>query len=118
MPTQLAGILKAAGEPTRLRILNVLRQGSICVCDLQAILRISQPTISRHLAALRHAGLVQDVRSGPRVIYSLARQGDPQVQTFLEFLETACSQEVLLQPDLDRLRSALQQRLAGSESTT
>lgn len=44
----LAAILKSAGEPTRLRILNLLRQGDICVCDLQAVLAIPQPTISRH----------------------------------------------------------------------
>jgi ArsR family transcriptional regulator len=116
MSARLAGILKAAGEPTRLRILNVLREGDICVCNLQAILGVSQPTISRHLAALRHAGLVRDVRSGTRVIYSLARPGDAQVQTFLEFLDAACSQEMLLQPDLDRLRGALERGLSGSES--
>ena len=54
---RLAEILRAAGEPTRLRLLNLLRLGEACVCDLQVVLEIPQSTVSRHLATLRHAGL-------------------------------------------------------------
>jgi ArsR family transcriptional regulator len=116
MTTPLDELLKAAGEPTRLRILNLLRQGSICVCDLQAVLEIPQPTISRHLAALRHAGLVQDVRNGTRVVYSLTPAGTPQLEALYQFLDRACPAEPVLQSDLHKFEGAVREgrcRLGG-----
>lgn len=110
MAVTLAELLKAAGEPTRLRILNLLRLGSICVCDLQAVLASPQPTISRHLAALRHAGLVCDTRLGTRVFYSLAPATTPQLAAFHELLERTCPQEESLLPDLVRRRRRVRVR--------
>jgi ArsR family transcriptional regulator len=107
MPGSLAEIFNAAGDPTRLRILNLLRQGSLCVCDLQALLGIPQPTVSRHLAALRHAGLVADTRSGPRVIYSLTISTTPQMKAFQKFLDKTCPYEEILRKDLELLRQAV-----------
>jgi len=106
---RLDELLKAAGEPTRLRILNLLRKGSICVCDLQAVLEIPQPTISRHLAALRHSGLVQDVRNGTRVVYSLTAARTPQLEALYQFLEKACPAEELLQSDLQNFERAVRE---------
>ena len=104
---RLDELLKGAAEPTRLRILNLLRQGDICVCDLQAVLEIPQPTISRHLAALRNAGLVIDSRNGTRVIYSLASTTTPQLKALHEFLDQACPCEEELQSDVERLKRAV-----------
>lgn len=109
METQLAALLKAAGEPTRLRILNLLRQGDICVCDLQAVLGVPQPTVSRHLAALRHAGLVTYVRDGTRVVYSLAPAATPQLKVLRQVLDKGCACEEALRDDLSRLKRALRQ---------
>lgn len=109
MPIPLDRILSAAGEPTRLRILNLLRRGSICVCDLQVVLDLPQPTVSRHLAGLRHAGLVLDFREGPRVIYSLAPATTVQAKAFHEFLGTACPEEPQLKEDFRELEKALAQ---------
>jgi ArsR family transcriptional regulator len=107
MTIRLDGLLKAVGEPTRLRLLNLLREGSICVCDLQAILEIPQPTISRHLAALRHGGLVQDVRNGTRVVYSLTAASTPQLKALYELLDKCCPCDEVMQSDLARLKEAL-----------
>ena len=77
MTTSLAAIRAQAGldalfrgfaDPTRLRILNVLAAGEMCVCDLVALLRLPQPTVSRHLAYLRRVGLVA-ARREPRYAY-------------------------------------------------
>jgi ArsR family transcriptional regulator len=108
MAVALADLLRAAGENTRLRILNLLRRGTICVCDLQAVLGIPQPTVSRHLAALRHAGLVRDSREGPRVLYSLAPATSSQLKLFQQFLAEACPGEPLLQKDVQALEKALE----------
>jgi ArsR family transcriptional regulator, arsenate/arsenite/antimonite-responsive transcriptional repressor len=104
MPVPLEEILKAASELTRLRILNLLRNGSICVCELQSVLGIPQPTVSRHLAALRHAGLVEDSRQGTRVVYSLTNPATPAIAALHELLATCAPYEASLQSDLDLLR--------------
>lgn len=65
----LAQLLEAVAEPTRLRILNLLEQGEFCVCKLQAVLGLNEPTVSRHLTRLRFAGLVSSQRNGSRVMY-------------------------------------------------
>jgi ArsR family transcriptional regulator len=106
MPIALSDILKAAGEPTRLRILNLLRRGSICVCDLQAVLKLPQPTVSRHLAALRHAGLVQDFREGTRVLYSLAPATSETLKSFFAFLEAVAPGQDELRKDLSAMERA------------
>lgn len=67
---------RALADPTRLRILNLLLNEPACVCDLAAILELPQPLVSRHLAYLRGAGLVQDRRSGTRVNYSVVLEGE------------------------------------------
>jgi ArsR family transcriptional regulator len=104
---RLDQVLKAAGEPTRLRILNLLQAGGICVCDLQAVLEIPQHTVSRHLAALRHAGLVVDERNGQRVIYSLAPATAPPVKAMRRVLEECWPNEKALRDDRARLKQTL-----------
>jgi ArsR family transcriptional regulator len=99
----LANLLRALSDPSRLRILNVLSHQCLCVCDLQTVLGLSQPLVSRHLASLRHAGLVRDRRGGTWVCYSPVFDGPygPAVQSFLrEILLHTPS----LQADLERLR--------------
>jgi ArsR family transcriptional regulator, arsenate/arsenite/antimonite-responsive transcriptional repressor len=104
---RLDELFKAVSEPTRLRLLNLLRLGSICVCELHAVLRIPQPTASRHLAALRHAGLVDDCRSGNRIIYSLAPPGTPQIEALYELLDRCCPTDEVMKADLARLKEAV-----------
>lgn len=71
----LVTLLKAAAEPTRLRILLLLSQGELNVKDLTRILGQSQPRISRHLKLLAEAGLIERVREGSWAYFHLARDG-------------------------------------------
>jgi ArsR family transcriptional regulator len=61
---ELTATAKALTDPVRLQIVDVLRRraGEVCVCDLQGLFDISQPTLSHHLRKLREAGLVGVVR--------------------------------------------------------
>ena len=70
-----ADILKALGHPIRVQMLDALSRGDRCVNDLRVLASVSQPTISRHLACLKRAGLVTERRAGPRVIHRLACPG-------------------------------------------
>ena len=66
-----AELFKALGDETRLRIVNLLVRGELCVCEIMKVLDIGQSKASRHLAILRNAGLVQDRREGVWMYYSL-----------------------------------------------
>ena len=77
-PRSMASILKnlrLITDPTRVRILQLLRREDLSVVELQEILGMGQSRISTHLSQLKRAGLVQDRRSGKNVIYSFNRDG-------------------------------------------
>lgn len=67
-----ADVFKALGHPTRLRLVEIIAEGPRCVCELVEMVPGSQPTTSRHLEVLRHAGVVRRYREGSRMIYELA----------------------------------------------
>ncbi|MDD4171832.1 MAG: metalloregulator ArsR/SmtB family transcription factor [Syntrophomonas sp.] len=67
-------VFKALGEPSRLKIIKLLADKELCVCDLEVILQYSQPRISQHLKVLKQAGLVKERKEGQRSICSLDRE--------------------------------------------
>lgn len=98
----LAKLLRALADPNRLRIVNLLSHKSLCVCDLQSVLDLPQPFISRHLAYLRRGGLVRCERAGARVCYSLAL-GTPFGQALQSFLRETLPLSPNFQADLRKL---------------
>lgn len=80
----LETLFKALADATRLRILGLLLSGEVCVCDIHDSLRLPQPKVSRHLAYLRRAGLVETRRDGLWVHYRLATLTDPVLQALLD----------------------------------
>ncbi|HEY7426439.1 MAG TPA: metalloregulator ArsR/SmtB family transcription factor [Gemmataceae bacterium] len=86
-------MFRAFAERTRLRILYLLLGGEMCVADLVAVLRLEQPSVSRHLAYLRKARLVAVRKDGLWKYYSLADAPTSFRQKLLECL-TCCLQEV------------------------
>src|SRR3954451_16986757 len=73
---ELNGVLKAAGETTRLRVLALLAEAEITVSDLTEILRQSQPGISRHLTLLAEAGLVERLHEGSWAFFRMSDRAD------------------------------------------
>jgi ArsR family transcriptional regulator len=101
-------LFRAFADPTRLRILNLLlEQKELCVCDLCQVLREAQPKVSRHLALLRDAGLVDVRREGRWKFYALAQAPTPLHRTLLRCVRSCLS-------ELDEL-AADRRRLAGVE---
>jgi DNA-binding transcriptional ArsR family regulator len=78
-PTKL---FKALMHPSRLLILEILRDGEQCVCHLEAVLGCRQAYISQHLMVLREAGLVEDRRDGARIYYQVVK---PEVFNLVEY---------------------------------
>jgi ArsR family transcriptional regulator len=75
---------KALADPTRIRILGLLVHGEICVCHIHESLRLPQSLVSRHLAYLRRAGLVEARKEGLWVHYRLAARREGVTQTLLD----------------------------------
>lgn len=83
---QLAGLLKAVADPTRLQLMSLVAaagDGQACVCDLTAPLGLTQPTISHHLKVLVDAGLLTRQRRGTWAYYSLVRGRFDDIRTLL-----------------------------------
>lgn len=70
---KITKIYQALSDETRLRILNLLHEGELCVCHIVDVLETGQSKISRHLAYLKNAGLIHDKRKGLWVYYSLSK---------------------------------------------
>lgn len=66
-----AAIFKALGHPTRLMMVDALRKGERCVCDLQRLVGDDMSTISKHLAVLKNAGVVRAEKRGTSMFYTL-----------------------------------------------
>jgi ArsR family transcriptional regulator len=95
-------LFKAFSDATRLRILNLLAQRDHCVCEFQKILKVPQPTISRHLAYLRRCGLVKVERHGKMILYSLSPASNGVHASLLRCLR-GCFQKIgFLQRDIER----------------
>lgn len=87
-----ASLFAALSDPIRLRLLNLMRGGEICVCDLVDGIEAPQPTVSRHLAVLRRVGLVRARKDGLWSYYSLA-EADTRLHERLLACLAACADD-------------------------
>lgn len=77
-------VMKALSDPNRVAIVKMLQHKDMCVCEMQAALRIAQPTVSKHLKVLEDAGLVSSHKDGVWVNYQLTDgSGSPYVASLL-----------------------------------
>jgi ArsR family transcriptional regulator len=102
--TAMAKLFQALADPTRLRILGLLLNGEVCVCDIHDTLRIPQPKASRHLAYLRRAGLVATRRDGLWVHYRLADTPDPIATNVRQAVAHALGHLEIVRRDGERLQ--------------
>ena len=106
-PEALFNILS---DPTRLRALMLIRSESeVCVCELTHALQVSQPKISRHLALMRDAGMVESRREGTWMHYSLGRSLPDWAQDIIESSHARLADLAIFREDLQRL-SAMNNR--------
>jgi DNA-binding transcriptional ArsR family regulator len=66
-----ARVMKALSSPVRLKIVEELDKGERCICELQPLFRMNKSTLSRHVAALRHVGIVGERREGVKCMLRL-----------------------------------------------
>lgn len=100
-------VFRGFADPTRIRILSLLAAGELCVCDLVDILRLPQPTVSRHLSYLRRTGLVEVTREAKFAHYRLAEPDNAVHQNLISCVRT-CFRGITL---LDRERRQAEARV-------
>ncbi|MBC7366076.1 MAG: metalloregulator ArsR/SmtB family transcription factor [Undibacterium sp.] len=91
-------------DQTRLRLLNVLSQGPLCVCHFQTVLAEPQVKISKHLAYLRARGLVECERQGNWVIYELPAKPSRELVANLACLRDCAQEDPVFKRDFARLK--------------
>lgn len=108
-PPSIDLLFRAFADRTRLRILNMLADGELCVCDIVGVLEVPQPKASRHLAYLRRAGLVAARKEGLWSYYRLAPASSKVHRALLDCLGQ-CFGDV---PELSRDRRVVESRVAA-----
>jgi ArsR family transcriptional regulator len=103
---RLETLFKALADKTRLRILALLGQNEVCVCHIHDSLGLPQPTVSRHLAYLRRAGLVDVRRDGVWMHYRVARSLGPDVQAVVDAAVDAVTRVPATARDLKQFQRA------------
>jgi ArsR family transcriptional regulator len=103
-------ILKLLSDPTRVRIVNLLRQEELSVAELQDILEMGQSRISSHLALLRSGGLAVDRKDGKRTYYSLSEEMPAAVRSVVEATVKAVEANEEIRRDRDLLRRVMETR--------
>jgi ArsR family transcriptional regulator len=96
-------LFRALADRTRLRLINLMGESEICVCFLVEALRMSQPKISRHLACLRRAGIVEARRDGKWIHYRLIDPADERAARVMKDVRRWLAEDAEMQRDQARL---------------
>ena len=96
-------VFRALADRTRLRLLNLMGADEVCVCFFVEILKTNQPKISRHLAYLRRAGIVDARREGQWMHYRIVEPADPDAARILKDTMSWLANDSEMQRDRQRL---------------
>jgi ArsR family transcriptional regulator, arsenate/arsenite/antimonite-responsive transcriptional repressor len=98
-------MFKALGDKSRLRIVNMLSQKALCVCEITQVLQLSQSTVSGHLKVLKEARLVEDVKDGLWVEYRLNRD-EPFISKILKTVTEALAADASMENERESAKKA------------
>ena len=107
-------IFKALADPTRLRIMLMLRKQELCVCELMFILEMEQSRVSHHMRVLRDAGIAEDVREGRWIIYRIPEEARDLVRNlFAGALRDRIEGTAEAAGDLRKIEACIKENLRG-----
>ena len=97
-------VMKAFSDPNRVKIVKMLQHKTMCVCEIQAILQIAQPTVSKHLKILENAGVVAYSKDGLWINYFLADgSSSPYAASILGNLKHWLENDLEIQEIIEKL---------------
>lgn len=104
----LVKVFKAISDETRIRLLKLLQQRELCVCEIVQSLNMTQSRVSRNLGILKDAGLVKDRRDGLWVHYSLSKDSfNEYAVPLLELMKNWANDDEIVLKDLEGLSEAV-----------
>lgn len=110
-------LFKVMSEPNRVRILMMLLQKPLCVCEITSILELSTATVSNHLSYLRKEGFIEDEKDGKWINYRIARNiEDVIIKKFIESLPDWFANEKEIQEDLIKVKSVDRYIICSSDN--
>lgn len=104
---------KALSDESRLRIVFLLSQKPLCVCEITAILQLAISTVSKHLSILREAGFIIDKKDGKWVIYELNDAADEQIRSLTTLVSDWLANNNSAQQDLVKLAAVDRNKICG-----
>ena len=105
MLKKLTTAFGGVSDPTRVRLLSLLlHRDEICVCDLVDATGLTQTNVSRHLATLRNAGLIQSRKEGLWVYYSIKQPESDLERSIIKTVKSAAEESRELKKDLEKLK--------------
>lgn len=96
-------LFKTLGDLNRLRLVNLLMEAEICVCEIEVILELTQSNASRHLRKLREAGLIRSSKEGQWIHYRFAGDFDEAHPELIAYLRRRFGADAVYREDLARL---------------
>lgn len=104
---KLEQIVKALADKTRLRMVNLIMNRELCVCQMQVLLDMSQPRISRHAHILSDAGIIKQRKDGQRVFYSISHIDE--LDSMMDYLKEQFNNESVYRDDKKKLKKISEQ---------
>lgn len=101
---QLHDIFGLLADHNRLRIINLLLQQKLCVCEIEKVLSATQSNVSRHLNRLRMAGVLSSEKKSQWIYYSVDSEFLKEYPKLIEFLKEEFLKQEMFQKDLDQLK--------------
>ena len=108
---QYLDLFKALSDESRLRIMVLLSGKELCVCQIEAALKLPQVKVSRHLAVLRYVGLVKNRRDGLWIYYSLTEPRNKVEENLFECFRKCLRKEKSFRTDLASMKKCIAQPL-------
>jgi len=104
---ELIKVFRALSDETRMRMLHLLLDGELCVCEIMQALEISQTRASRNLGILRDAGLLKDRRDGQWVHYSVNKEVAAEYLKLMELVTSLLKEDQTMVEDKKKLKRAV-----------
>lgn len=101
-------LTKALGDETRLRILALLQDHELCACQIVAVFELANSTISKHLAILKQAGLIQSRKQSRWIYFFLTPQPQPEIAAAFVWLNQCWQADPRLEADRSKIKDILQ----------
>jgi len=109
---ELIKVLKAVSDKNRMRILKMLGQKKMCVCEMAAVLGITQPSVSKHLSILKNAGLIEDERNLQWIDYSLCKEKINKYTPVLQSnIRNWLNSDPIIKQDLKKMKTLSREEL-------